>query len=257
MKGVTRYHVTCHANFTSELSRQTQPIAEGHHMRPTTSFECSLQPKMRRIASRLLRACAPADQPLAQVFPDASAVQCVAGAGALFPPRACGKAMTAAVTLPSASASYTPQRSMKRVVWGLVCIAYGVLNLIMFAKFTPVYEATQCATEGAELKRLRLDSDIISVALQINVFCVNPNNYDVQVMTGHPGGPLGNRSQSSFVLPIFAPAVSHGFIGSNSMRSSVLHRVRQPEGARGQEPRLATRRPQEVDRDVFGRSPAR
>jgi len=69
---------------------------------------------------------------------------------------------------------------------GLLLICYGLFNTFLFVKFTPVYTATQCGQQEATLQKFSLGSTI-SVGLQIQVTCWNPNSYQVSIMASEPG----------------------------------------------------------------------
>lgn len=69
---------------------------------------------------------------------------------------------------------------------GVLLLCYGLFNTYLFVKFTPVYVATQCGDQTADLQDLSLGQSI-KVALQIQVSCWNPNAYGVAIKTSVPG----------------------------------------------------------------------
>jgi len=78
-----------------------------------------------------------------------------------------------------------------------VLFAYGLFNTFLFFKFTPVYQATECAVQTATMDDFEMGSEI-SVGLAIQVVCWNPNNYAVQIMTSEPGGVfIGEHRETS------------------------------------------------------------
>jgi len=84
------------------------------------------------------------------------------------------------------------------MLWGFLLILYGGLNTVLLVKLTPVYVATECATDGAELERF-VPGREIKVRMKINVLCRNSNSYDVQVMTSHPGKVLLGEGRDIYV----------------------------------------------------------
>mmetsp|Transcript_123848 Transcript_123848/g.358188 ORF Transcript_123848/g.358188 Transcript_123848/m.358188 type:complete len:394 (-) Transcript_123848:179-1360(-) len=71
-------------------------------------------------------------------------------------------------------------------VVGVLLLCYAAFNTYLFVKFTPVYVATQCGDQTADLQGLSLGRTI-KVALQIKVTCWNPNAYQVEIKTSEPG----------------------------------------------------------------------
>lgn len=68
----------------------------------------------------------------------------------------------------------------------LASVGYGLMNIGIYQKFTPVYVATECGNQTAELDHIEL-GDRISVDMTISITCTNPNAYGVIVGATRPG----------------------------------------------------------------------
>eukprot|EP00930_Biecheleria_cincta_P095484 TRINITY_DN87444_c0_g1_i1.p1 TRINITY_DN87444_c0_g1~~TRINITY_DN87444_c0_g1_i1.p1 ORF type:complete len:494 (-),score=82.00 TRINITY_DN87444_c0_g1_i1:23-1504(-) len=75
-----------------------------------------------------------------------------------------------------------------------VCGAVGVLLFIcgsfyisLWRKLTPVYTATECGHQEAELDQFSVGLQTIHVGLNIQVSCSNPNPYKIDILSSTPG----------------------------------------------------------------------
>ncbi|CAJ1342528.1 unnamed protein product [Effrenium voratum] len=69
---------------------------------------------------------------------------------------------------------------------GIALLLYGLFNTYLFVKFTPVYSATSCGDQTAEIKNFEIGETIL-VSLEIHVLCSNPNPYQVKILKATPG----------------------------------------------------------------------
>eukprot|EP00913_Durusdinium_trenchii_P015918 g14959.t1 len=69
---------------------------------------------------------------------------------------------------------------------GVALLVYGIINAYLFVKFTPVYSATVCGDQTAELKNFEM-GETIHVSIEIHVVCSNPNPYQVEILSDTPG----------------------------------------------------------------------
>lgn len=70
---------------------------------------------------------------------------------------------------------------------GLLLLCYGLFNTYLYMKFTPVYTATECGDQAATLDKLELGESSIHVGLKIQVTCLNPNPYSIDILTSENG----------------------------------------------------------------------
>ncbi|CAJ1428795.1 unnamed protein product [Effrenium voratum] len=75
-------------------------------------------------------------------------------------------------------------------VMGIAMICWGVMQLSLWIQFTPVYRATSCGHQEAELKSFGWVGAKIKVNLEITVHCWNPNPYEVDILSSTPGRVL-------------------------------------------------------------------
>lgn len=69
---------------------------------------------------------------------------------------------------------------------GGVLLLHGCFNAYLFVKFTPVYSATFCGDQTAELRDFEM-GETIHVSIAIHVVCSNPNPYEVKILSDTPG----------------------------------------------------------------------
>jgi len=107
----------------------------------------------------------------------------------------------------------------KRRSWGapicgmllsVFCVLSGLLQIQIYRKFTPVYTETECGNQTAMMDRMSLGSDSISIGLQIQVTCKNPNPYGITILASDPGDTYVQFKDEANRIPLGKLAVVPG-----------------------------------------------
>lgn len=107
-----------------------------------------------------------------------------------------------------------------------VCGAVGVLlficggfYIILLRKLTPVYTATECGHQEAELDQFSVGLQTIHVGMNIQVSCSNPNPYKIDILSSTPGrvfiGGMDNPKEVGKLAVIpgsYLPEMGHGTV---------------------------------------------
>eukprot|EP00931_Biecheleriopsis_adriatica_P118761 TRINITY_DN94089_c0_g1_i1.p1 TRINITY_DN94089_c0_g1~~TRINITY_DN94089_c0_g1_i1.p1 ORF type:complete len:509 (+),score=87.91 TRINITY_DN94089_c0_g1_i1:42-1568(+) len=81
---------------------------------------------------------------------------------------------------------------------GVLLICVGLFHTFLLWQLTPVYTATECGHQEAELDNFNLGAESIHVDMQISVSCTNPNPYKINILSSKPGRVfvgVGDRKQ--------------------------------------------------------------
>jgi len=82
---------------------------------------------------------------------------------------------------------------------GVALLCSGLFHTYLLVKLTPVYTATECGHQEAELKDFSVGIDSIHVGLEIQVSCSNPNPYKIDILSSTPGRVFVGRESRLLV----------------------------------------------------------
>lgn len=102
---------------------------------------------------------------------------------------------------------------------GVLLFVCGVFYIILLRKLTPVYTATECGHQEAELDQFSVGLQTIHVSMKIQVSCSNPNPYKIDILSSTPGrvfiGGMENPKEVGKLAVIpgsYLPEMGHGTV---------------------------------------------